>query len=73
MFDPDSVDDDNSNSLNTLIVNGQNADGREFPWQVSIQGPSGHRCGASVINHRFILTAAHCFTRWIISRFYKIF
>ena len=59
-----SVDENQVPVLNPFIVNGENAEGREFPWQVSIQGPGNqHRCGASVLNHDFILSAAHFFLR----------
>ncbi|VDI67708.1 Hypothetical predicted protein [Mytilus galloprovincialis] len=48
------------------IVNGQEAEPNEFPWQVSLQYWSeanlrySHICGAVVLNETHILTAAHC-------------
>ena len=50
------------------IVNGQEAQKREFPYQVSLQTESciwiycsiSHNCGASVIDRRWVVTAAHC-------------
>ncbi|OQR67816.1 plasma kallikrein-like [Tropilaelaps mercedesae] len=50
----------------TRIVGGREARRREFPWQVSLQmaGSSGrwfHVCGASVIDPKYVLTAAHCY------------
>lgn len=46
------------------IVGGTDADIADFPWQValvdSIAPPYNSICGGSIINERWILTAAHC-------------
>nr|CAD7424302.1 unnamed protein product [Timema monikensis] len=42
------------------VVGGQSAQSGEFPYQVSIRYNGNHICGGSVLNSRYILTAAHC-------------
>ncbi|XP_031847213.1 chymotrypsin-2 [Nomia melanderi] len=42
------------------IVGGKDAPAGKFPYQVSLQSNGRHFCGGSIINQRYILTAAHC-------------
>ncbi|KAM9391637.1 transmembrane protease serine 9-like [Pholidichthys leucotaenia] len=44
------------------IVGGQDADLRDWPWQVSLQNFGRHFCGGSIVNDDSIVTAAHCFS-----------
>jgi len=46
----------------TRVVGGTDATAGEFPWQAGLVSPGGTRtfCGGSVINNRYVLTAAHC-------------
>jgi trypsin len=46
------------------IVGGQAAQPGEFPWQIALQRKYGqtfyHSCGGSILNARWVVTAAHC-------------
>uniref|UniRef100_A0A8D0SK79 Peptidase S1 domain-containing protein n=2 Tax=Sus scrofa TaxID=9823 RepID=A0A8D0SK79_PIG len=42
------------------IVNGVPAPERKWPWQVTLQLGSKHKCEGSIIAPRWVLTAAHC-------------
>nr|XP_005892957.1 PREDICTED: transmembrane protease serine 11D [Bos mutus] len=43
------------------ILGGSKAEEGDWPWQVSLQWSSSHRCGGALISNRWILSAAHCF------------
>uniref|UniRef100_A0A1A9UT39 Peptidase S1 domain-containing protein n=1 Tax=Glossina austeni TaxID=7395 RepID=A0A1A9UT39_GLOAU len=42
------------------VLGGENAKEKQFPYQVSVQTEGAHFCGGSILNERYILTAAHC-------------
>ncbi|KAM9425396.1 trypsin-1-like [Pholidichthys leucotaenia] len=46
--------------LNTRIVGGAGAIEGSWPWQVSLAENGSSFCGGSLINSRWVLTAAHC-------------
>merc|ERR1712180_454353 len=52
---------------NTRIVGGQTTEVNEYPWQVALvgRGSSSVFCGGSLINDRWVLTAAHCTQRGV--------
>ncbi|CAC5385716.1 unnamed protein product [Mytilus coruscus] len=50
--------------IGVKIVNGDDADIADNPWQVSVQMKSGdlkHECGGVIIDNKWILSAAHCY------------
>ncbi|KAK3919386.1 Transmembrane protease serine 13 [Frankliniella fusca] len=46
--------------LQERIVGGQDASRGEFPWQAALLLDHLFFCGGTLINHEFVLTAAHC-------------
>ncbi|XP_066268603.1 suppressor of tumorigenicity 14 protein homolog [Branchiostoma lanceolatum] len=44
----------------TRIVGGTEPTRGAWPWQVSLHDGGSHSCGASLVNTKFLVTAAHC-------------
>uniref|UniRef100_A0A3B4U9C9 Acrosin n=1 Tax=Seriola dumerili TaxID=41447 RepID=A0A3B4U9C9_SERDU len=47
------------------IMGGQEAPEGAWPWQVSIQIQSRHHCGGTILNSLWVLTATHCFYKYL--------
>jgi len=47
-------------NVDSQIIGGQDVNYGQFPWQLSQQRNGGHSCGASLLNSRYALSAAHC-------------
>ncbi|XP_077978772.1 trypsin II-P29-like [Glandiceps talaboti] len=42
------------------IVNGTESVPHSWPWQISLQSSKSHSCGGSILNSKWVITAAHC-------------
>jgi len=58
--------------LGQRIIGGNHAHPNSWPWQIMLLG-AGSLCGGALIDERHVLTAAHCITRPVVEKDYKVY
>lgn len=55
-----------SRTRTSRVVGGEDADAAEWCWQVAlINSLNQYLCGGALIGTQWVLTAAHCVTKWV--------
>lgn len=60
---PGSPDCGKPQQLNR-VVGGEDSADAQWPWIVSILKNGSHHCAGSLLTNRWVVTAAHCFSRY---------
>ncbi|XP_039741010.1 serine protease 41-like [Pteropus medius] len=50
-------------NIHPLVTGGKDSLHGRWPWQASLRFSKGHTCGGSLLNRRWVLSAAHCFEK----------
>ena len=57
----------------TKIVGGKQTEIGEYPWMAALMYNSFHFCGGSLVNDRWVVTAAHCVKRYKLTQIFLFF
>ena len=68
----DSTGDGDGETWGAEIYNGQEATPNSWPWMAHLQRYGSFVCGATLLKKKWLVTAAHCVTKYVCYIFINI-